>query len=56
MGGTERWLQSFLEPNAVPYEGFSFMEKREAKKKAKQYGFGDLRDRIASNQQNRKYI
>jgi hypothetical protein len=35
LGGTERWLQSFLEPIGVPYESFSFLEKRNAKKMAK---------------------
>lgn len=35
LGGTERWLQSFLEPSAVPYEGFTFLEKQKAKKLAK---------------------
>ncbi len=56
MGGTERWLQSFLEPKQVPYEGFSFMEKRKAKKKSEQYGLGDVMDRMKTNQQNRTYI
>ena len=40
LGGTERWLQSFLEPTSVPYEGFSFLEKRQAKKLAKNSGSG----------------
>ena len=40
LGGTERWLQSFLEPTSVPYEGFSFLEKRQAKKLAKNRGSG----------------
>lgn len=35
LGGTERWLQSFLEPIGVPYESFSFLEKQKAKKMAK---------------------
>jgi len=35
LGGTERWLQSFLEPIGVPYESFSFLEKRRARKMAK---------------------
>lgn len=35
LGGTERWLQSFLEPVGVPYESFSFLEKQKAKKMAK---------------------
>ena len=35
LGATERWLQSFLEPTSVPYEGFSFLEKREMEKIAK---------------------
>ena len=35
LGATERWLQSFLEPVGVPYEGFTFLEKRQAKKIAK---------------------
>ena len=38
LGGTERWLQSFLEPIGVPYEGFSFAEKRKIKKLAKKRG------------------
>jgi len=56
LGGNERWLQSFLEPNSVPYEGFSFLEKRKAKKKAQQFNIGDIADRISSNQRNRTYI
>jgi len=57
MGGTERWLQSFLEPNHVPYEGFTFMEKRKAKKKGtSNIGVGDIMDRISTNQKNRTYI
>lgn len=40
LGGTERWLQSFLEPTSVPYEGFSFLEKRQAQKVAKSRGMG----------------
>jgi hypothetical protein len=38
LGGTERWLQSFLEPTGVPYEGFSYAEKRKMKKLAKKRG------------------
>jgi len=58
LGGNERWLQSFLEPQPVPYEGFSFLEKRKAKKKSQQLGvgFGDVMNRISSNQRNRTYI
>lgn len=41
LGGTERWLQSFLEPVGVPYESFSFMERQKAKKEAKQKGLLD---------------
>jgi len=58
LGGNERWLQSFLEPNHIAYEGFSFLEKRNAKKKlAQNYGgLGDIMGRISDNQRNRKYI
>lgn len=35
LGGTERWLQSFLEPVSVPYESFSFLQKQKMKKQAK---------------------
>ena len=36
LGGTERKLQSFMEPGEIPYESFSFVEKiREKKKKKK---------------------
>jgi len=41
LGGTERQLQSFLEPLQAPYESFSFLEKRriekERKKRLKDY-------------------
>lgn len=56
LGGNERLLQSFLEPTSVPYEGFSFLEKRKAKKKAQQFGIGDIMGRISDNQKNRTYI
>lgn len=42
LGGTERWLQSFLEPTGMPYESFTFWEKQKAKKEAKKHG--KLRD------------
>lgn len=58
LGGNERWLQSFLEPDSQPYESFSFLEKRKAKKKAmaQNFGLGDLANRIQTNQRGRKYI
>jgi hypothetical protein len=46
LGGTERWLQSFLEPVGVPYEGFSFAEKRQMKKLAKKKGIRDYMEQI----------
>jgi len=46
LGGTERWLQSFLEPVGVPYEGFSFAEKRQMKKMAKKRGIRDYMEQI----------
>jgi hypothetical protein len=42
LGGTERKLQSFFEPMQLPAEGFSYWQKREAKKQAKK----GLRDYI----------
>lgn len=41
LGFTERWLQSFLEPGATPFESFSFMEKRAAKKASKKFNIRD---------------
>ena len=41
LGGTERMLQSFLEPGPITYEGLSFFEKRKAEKLAKQKGIRD---------------
>ena len=38
LGGTERWLQSFLEPTAVPYEGFTYWEKKKMQKEARKGG------------------
>jgi len=35
LGGTERWLQSFLEPMQQAFESFSFWQKRQQKKQAK---------------------
>jgi len=55
LGGNERWLQSFLEPTSVPYEGFSFLEKRQAKKK-KETNYQNIIDNIKSNQANRQFI
>jgi len=46
LGGTERWLQSFLEPVGVPYEGFSYSEKKEMKKLAKKRGDFNIREYI----------
>jgi len=43
LGGQERWLQSFETPMIMPGESFSYLEKRQLKKKAKQQG---LRNRI----------
>lgn len=38
LGGTERKLQSFFEPMQLPYESFSYWQKREAKKQHKKLG------------------
>jgi hypothetical protein len=54
LGGTERWLQSFLEPTSVPYEGFSFAEKRQAKKMAKKRGISSAMDYIKNMQGEEK--
>lgn len=35
LGGTERWLQSFLEPGQPSYESFSYWQKRKAEKEKK---------------------
>lgn len=35
LGGTERWLQSFLEPGQPSFESFSFLEKRKMEKERK---------------------
>jgi len=43
LGGQERWFQSFETPFAMHGESFTFLEKREMKKKAKQQG---LRNRL----------
>lgn len=43
LGGQERWLQSFETPVMMPGEAFSFLEKRQLKKKIKQQG---LRSRL----------
>jgi len=56
LGGNERLLQSFNEPSAIPYEGFTFMEKRAAKKQAKKVNYQDIIKRIGDNQRNRQYI
>jgi len=56
LGGNERWLQSFLEPSSIPYEGFSFLEKREAKKKAKEFGFSNVMKQMAEGQRGKTYI
>jgi hypothetical protein len=43
LGGQERWFQSFETPGVMMGESFSYLEKRQMKKKAKQQG---LRNRI----------
>lgn len=50
LGGTERWLQSFLEPGAVPYEHFTYLEKRkkEREEKKRQSLLGMVSSRIGS--------
>lgn len=35
LGGTERWLQSFLEPGQPSFESFSYLEKRKIEKERK---------------------
>jgi len=41
LGGTERWLQSFLEPGQPAFESFSFWEKRKQEKERKRRGLRD---------------
>jgi len=56
LGATERWLQSFLEPTSVPYEGFTFLEKRQAKKQAKTQGIQGILKQMQSNIGSRTYV
>ena len=56
LGATERWLQSFLEPQSIPYEGFTYLEKRQAKKTAKQQGIAGIMKQMQSNIGGRTYV
>lgn len=56
LGGTERWLQSFMEPTGITYEGLSYMEKRKAKKMAKEKGIRDYLHQLGGGQDEKIYI
>lgn len=57
LGASERRLQSFLEPETVPYEGFTYLEKKAAKKAAsKQINFGGLAENMRKNIGSRTYV
>ena len=46
LGGTERMLQSFMEPQPISYEGLSYFEKRKAEKMQKQKSIRDYMKQI----------
>lgn len=46
LGGTERMLQSFMEPQPISYEGLSYFEKRKMEKQQKQKGIRDYLKQI----------
>ena len=57
LGGTERWLQSFIEPQGLNYEGLSYLEKRKAKKAMKDKGIRDyLHEFSGGGNNNQTYI
>jgi len=56
LGGNERWLQSFLEPRSVSYEGFTFWEKQKAKKANKQQGIANIMKQMQSNIEGKTYV
>ncbi len=55
LGGTERWLQSFLEPSGIQYEGLSFAEKQKAKKQFKIKGVRDYLKQVGGGGEKKIY-